>query len=155
MNAKEGFELMNEQKKRDTRLTVRLSDELFDTVNEVASDLNISNSDVIRYALTNNLREVSALKRKRMTVEEREMIINTYHRLEKTVNLFSSNNAKLGTNLYQFVKRLNINPNLDKKDIGIVLKNMRHYELEEYKNSCDNQVEIMRKELNNIWQLLQ
>jgi len=155
MNAKEGFELMSEQKKRDTRLTVRLSDELFDTVNKVASDLNMSNSDVIRYALTNNLRDVSALKRKRMTIEEREMIISNYHKLEKKVNLFSSNNVKIGTNLHQLVKRLNKNPNLDKIELGIVLKNMRHYELEEYKKSCDKQVEIIRKELNNIWQLLQ
>lgn len=155
MNAKEGFELMSEQKKRETRLTVRLSDELFDTVNEVASDLNMSNSDMIRYALTNNLRDVSALKRKRMTIEEREMIISNYHKLEKKVNLFSSNNVKIGTNLHQLVKRLNMNPNLDKRELGIVLKNMRYYELEEYKKSCDNQVEIIRKELNNIWQLLQ
>ena len=121
MNAKEGFELMNKQKKRDTRLTVRLSDELFDTINEVSSDLNLSNSDVIRYALTNNLRDVSALKRKRMSVEEREMIINSYHKLEKSVNLFSSNNVKIGTNLHQFVKCLNMNPNLDTKNIRIVL----------------------------------
>lgn len=155
MNAKEGFELMNKQKKRDTRLTVRLSDEIFDTINEVSSDLNLSNSDVIRYALTNNLRDVSALKRKRMSVEEREMIINSYHKLEKSVNLFSSNNVKIGTNLHQFVKRLNMNPNLDTKNIRIVLKNMRHYELEEYKKSCDKQIEIIRKELHNIWQLLQ
>ena len=32
---------------------------------------------------------------------------------------------------------------------------MRHYELEEYKKSCDKQIEIIRKELHNIWQLLQ
>ena len=155
MNAKEGIDLMNEKKKRDTRLTVRLSDELFDTVNTVSSELIISNSDVIRYALTNNLREVSALKRKRMTAEEREILINTYHSLEKKVNVFSGNNRMLGANLNQLVKQLNINPNLNENQIDNVLKKVQYYELEEYKKSCDIQVEIMRKELNKTWQLLQ
>lgn len=155
MNAKEGFELMSEQKKRDTRLTVRLSDELFDTVNEVGGDLNLSNSDVIRYALTNNLRDVSALKRKRMTAEEREVLINTYHSFEKKVNVFSGNNKMLGANLNQLVKQLNINPNLSETQIDNVLKKVQYYELEKYQKSCDIQIEIMRKELNKTWQLLQ
>ena len=155
MNAKEGFELMNEQKKRDTRLTVRLSEELFDTVNVVAEELTMTNSDVIRYALTNNLRDVSALKRKRMTAEERGDLINIYHNLEKKVNVFSGNNQMLGANLNQLVKQLNMNSNLNEYQIQNVLKKVQRYELEEYKKSCDIQVEIMRKELNKIWRLLQ
>ena len=155
MNAKEGFELMSEKKKRDTRLTVQLSDELFDTVHIVANEFNMTKSEVLRYALTNNLREVSALKRKRMTAEERGSLINSYHDLEKKVNVFSSNNQMLGANLNQLVKQLNFNPNLDENQINDVLKKVQYYELEEYKKSCDIQVEIMRKELNKTWQLLQ
>ena len=84
---------------------------------EVASDLNMSNSDVIRYALTNNLRDVSALKRKRMTIEEREMIISNYHKLEKKYKLTEESIIYFARTLYR-IEALKDFANVKKGDKG-------------------------------------
>lgn len=146
---------MEEQEKKDARITVRLSAEMFEELSIVAKEFNISNSDVIRKTLTHNLAEVSALKRKRMTVEEREIIINEYHKVVKSLNQFASGNTKLGTNIHQLLKRLNENPNLDKDEIKNITKDMSFFTLNKYNKKCDERINIMRKELDKIWQLLQ
>ena len=146
---------MEEQEKKYARITVRLSAEMFEELSIVAKEFNISNSDVIRKTLTHNLAEVSALKRKRMTVEEREIIINEYHKVVKSLNQFASDNTKLGTNIHQLLKRLNANPNLDKNEVENIIKRMKFFTLNKYNEKCDERINIMRKELDKIWQLLQ
>ena len=146
---------MEEQEKKDARITVRLSAEMFEELSIVAKEFNISNSDVIRKTLTHNLAEVSALKRKRMTVEEREIIINEYHKVVKSLNQFASGNTKFGANIHHLLKRLNENPNLDKDEIKNIIKDMSFFTLNNYNKKCDERINIMRKELDKIWQLLQ
>lgn len=140
---------MNEQpKKRDTRITVELPTEMHNLVNELSNDLQMSKSQVIRYSLQNNLRDVSALKRKRMSLEDRNLIVEHILNLTNEVNHLSSTIQKTTIQLNELTHALN------KTDKSLT-STPAVTDVQQLQDDLQSLVNQSREGLNKVWQLLQ
>lgn len=140
---------MNEQpKKRDTRITVELPTEMHNLVNELSNDLQMSKSQVIRYSLQNNLRDVSALKRKRMSLEDRNLIVEHILNLTNEVNHLSSTIQKTTIQLNELTHALN------KADKSLT-STPAVTDVQQLQDDLQSLVNQSREGLNKVWQLLQ
>lgn len=133
--------------KMASRLTVRLDDQTFDAVSEVADKYRVKKSEVVRLALVDNLVRVTSKKRINISSDDREFILARLQTVLKEMNDTKWQLHKLGTNHNQLVKAVN----MDKKQVPQIPE---LNEINRMRNELTKRLDDLLDEVNDIWLLL-
>lgn len=89
------------------QVNVRLTDDEARMIDDIAKENRMSKSDVVRFAIVGELKEVSAKRTKPMTPEQRIEILEAVGKATTLLSKVKADNAKLGNNVNQIARRLN------------------------------------------------
>lgn len=133
--------------KMASRLTVRLDDQTFDAVSEVADKYRVKKSEVVRLALVDNLIKVTSKQQINISSDDRFLITAKLQTILKEMNDTRWQLYKLGTNHNQLVKAVN----MDKKQVPQIpsLNEINHM-----RNELNKRLDTLFDEVNDIWLLL-
>lgn len=160
------------------QVNVRLTDDEARMIDDIAKENRMSKSDVVRFAIVGELKEVSAKRTKPMTPEQRKEILEAVGKATTLLTKVRTDNAKLGNNVNQIARRLNSNVtkqgNPHGKEVGAtgaagrrpvptragatggplseVESMLRMHRMNE--SQTREELDKLSKELSAIWQLL-
>lgn len=133
--------------KMASRLTIRLDDQTFQAVDEVADKYRMKKSEVVRLALVDNLVRVTSQKQINISSDDREFIVARLQNVLKEMNDTKWELNKLGTNHNQLVKAVNTN----KKQVPQIPE---LNEINRMRNELTKRLDNLLDEVNDIWLLL-
>lgn len=127
-------------------ISVRIDDELFDIVEQMAKANRMSKSEVVRTALEGELAKISEQKNKALSDEQRQALLRILGKIMTHVSVMRNDNARLGGNVNQIARALNSG------GVGV-----SQIELQEYinlKEVVDKRLNEFSRGLDAIWRTL-
>lgn len=144
--------------KQPTRqqVNVRLTDDEARMIDEIAKENRMSKSDVVRFAIAGQLKEVTAERSRPIEPVQRKELLETLGKTTMMLTKVRTDNARLGNNVNQIARHLNSNVTKKAVPDGKVLEALSR-DIRMYRSTDMNtQEELLNlsKELRRIWQSL-
>lgn len=95
----------------EKRINVRVDEELYKVVTELSELHNITRSELMRIAVTDNIKRLE--KKKTYTREEFEILINTINLVANNIKNLELELNKIGININQLTKLVNTSYNTE------------------------------------------
>lgn len=95
----------------EKRINVRVDEELYKVVTELSELHNITRSELMRIAVTDNIKRLE--KKKTYTREEFEILINTINLVANNIKNLEIELNKIGININQLTKLVNTSYNTE------------------------------------------
>ena len=127
-------------------ISVRIDDELFDIVEQIAKANRMSKSEVVRTALEGELAKIAEHKNKDLSDGQRQAMLSMLGKIMTHVSVMRNDNARLGGNVNQIARALNSG------GVGV-----SPIELQEYinlKEVVDKRLNEFSRGLDAIWRTL-
>lgn len=138
------------------QVNVRLTDDEARMIDEIAKENRMSKSDVVRFAIAGQLKEVTAKRSKPMEPVQRIELLDAIANATTIVSNIDAENGRRGNNVNQVAKYLNSNVTKqagpDGKILEALSRDLRFYRSSDM--STQEEVEKLAKELDKLWQLL-
>lgn len=147
-----------ERAKQPTRqqVNVRLTDDEARMIDEIAKENRMSKSDVVRFAIVGQLKEVTAERSRPVEPVQRKELLETVGEARTIVAHIDAENARRGNNVNQIARHLNSNATKKAGPDGKILEGLSR-DLRMYRSADMNtqeEVEKLTKELKRLWQSL-
>lgn len=136
---------MGETTNARNQINVRLDDETFAVVNELAANNRMTKSQVVRAAITGQLEAINGSAKNSLSDDERKKILDTMTNIMTNISKINADVAREGNNINQIAKAANSG------------RIMRHPDADDLANRREKMAKYFSfaaEELNKIWQLL-